>query len=95
MLKQPSPEYALDMLWRVADHCVRDLGWFAELLPARRVRREHVREQAWRPWATAIREALDAGRFVAARSCAAGRRRRSRCARRHDWATDSGPTRGR
>jgi argininosuccinate lyase len=41
------------MLWRVADHCVRDLGWFAELLPALRVRREHMREQAWRHWATA------------------------------------------
>jgi argininosuccinate lyase len=45
--------YALDMLWRVADHCVRDLGWFGELLPALRVRREHMREQAWRHWATA------------------------------------------
>src|SRR5262245_57215218 len=45
--------YALDMLWRVGDHCVRDLGWFAELLPALRVRREHMREQAWRHWATA------------------------------------------
>jgi argininosuccinate lyase len=45
--------YALDMLWRVADHCVRDLGWFCELLPALRVRREHMREQARRHWATA------------------------------------------
>jgi argininosuccinate lyase len=45
--------YALDMLWRVADHCVRDLTWFGELLPALRVRREHMREQAGRHWATA------------------------------------------
>ena len=45
--------YALDMLWRVARHCVRDLGWFSELLPALRVRREHMRERAWRHWATA------------------------------------------
>jgi hypothetical protein len=72
MLKQPSPEYALDMLGRVADHCVRDLGWFAELLPALRVRREHMREQAWRHWAPAIREALDPGRFVAARTLRGG-----------------------
>ncbi len=45
--------YALDMLWRVADHCVRDLAWFGELLPALRIRREHMRERAWRHWATA------------------------------------------
>lgn len=45
--------YALDMLWRVADNCARDLAWFCELLPALGVRREHMREQAWRRWATA------------------------------------------
>jgi argininosuccinate lyase len=45
--------YALDMLWRVADHCLRDLGWFCELLPALVIRRQHMREQAWRHWATA------------------------------------------
>ncbi len=45
--------YALDMLWRVAAHCVRDLGWFCELLPALVIRREHMREEAWRHWATA------------------------------------------
>src|SRR5262249_57241934 len=45
--------YALDMLWRVADHCVRDLDWFGELLPALRVCREHMREEAGRHWATA------------------------------------------
>lgn len=45
--------YALEMLWRVADNCVRDLGWFGELLPALIVRREHMREEAWRHWATA------------------------------------------
>lgn len=45
--------YALEMLWRVADNCVRDLGWFCELLPALGLRKEHMREQAWRHWATA------------------------------------------
>ncbi len=45
--------YALDMLWRVADNCARDLGWFCELLPALDVRREHMREEAWMRWATA------------------------------------------
>jgi argininosuccinate lyase len=45
--------YALEMLWRVADNCVRDLGWFCDLLPALGLRREHMRERAWRHWATA------------------------------------------
>jgi argininosuccinate lyase len=45
--------YALEQLWRVADNCVRDLGWFCELLPALGVRREALREQAWLHWATA------------------------------------------
>jgi argininosuccinate lyase len=45
--------YALDALWRVADSCVRDLGWFCELLPALEIRADHMREQAWRHWATA------------------------------------------
>jgi argininosuccinate lyase len=45
--------YALEQLWRVADHCVRDLGWFCELLPALEIRREHLHEQAWRHWGTA------------------------------------------
>jgi argininosuccinate lyase len=45
--------YALEQLWRVADHCVRDLGWFCELLPEVGVRREWLREQAWRHWGTA------------------------------------------
>jgi argininosuccinate lyase len=45
--------YALDMLWRVADNAVRDLGWFRDLLPALEIRKEHMREQAWRHWATA------------------------------------------
>jgi argininosuccinate lyase len=44
--------YALEMLWRVADNCARDLGWFCELLPALDVRREHMREEAWLHWAT-------------------------------------------
>ena len=45
--------YALEALGRVADNCVRDLGWFCELLPALGIRKEHMREQAWRHWATA------------------------------------------
>jgi len=45
--------YALDMVWRVAQNCVRDLDWFCELLPALQVRRENMREEAWRHWATA------------------------------------------
>ncbi|HET7097524.1 MAG TPA: argininosuccinate lyase [Casimicrobiaceae bacterium] len=45
--------YALDMLWRAADNAVRDLGWFCDLLPALAIRKEHMREQAWRHWATA------------------------------------------
>jgi argininosuccinate lyase len=45
--------YALETLWRVADAGARDLAWFAELLPALGVRAAHMREQAWRHWATA------------------------------------------
>ncbi len=45
--------YACEMLWKVADSAVRDLGWFCELLPALDVRREHMRQEAWMRWATA------------------------------------------
>ena len=45
--------YALEQLWRVAANAVRDLDWFGELLPALGIRRQHMREQAWRYWATA------------------------------------------
>jgi argininosuccinate lyase len=45
--------YALEQLWRVAATAVRDLDWFCELLPALGIRREHMRERAWRHWATA------------------------------------------
>jgi argininosuccinate lyase len=45
--------YALDMLGRVADNCVRDLDWFCDLLPALGIRKERMREMAWRHWATA------------------------------------------
>ncbi len=45
--------YALETLWRVCDNCARDLDWFCELLPALGIRRERMREQAWRHWATA------------------------------------------
>jgi argininosuccinate lyase len=44
---------ALEQLWRVASSAVRDLDWFCELLPALGIRREHMRERAWRHWATA------------------------------------------
>ena len=45
--------YALEALWRVSDNCARDLDWFCELLPALGIRTAHMREQAWRHWATA------------------------------------------
>ena len=135
--------YALDMLWRVADSAVRDLGWFCDMLPALEIHKKHMREQAWRHWATAtdlagalvsqkdmpwrtahqivgilvrlceerglgpadvtpelldeaaiayheapagldqnaIRDALDPGRFIAARTLRGDPRRRSRCVR--------------
>jgi argininosuccinate lyase len=44
--------YALEQLWRVADNCQRDLGWFCELLPALVIRKAHLREEAWRHWST-------------------------------------------
>jgi argininosuccinate lyase len=44
--------YALETLWRVADNGVRDLGWFCELLPALKIRKEYLREHSWRYWAT-------------------------------------------
>jgi argininosuccinate lyase len=45
--------YALEMLWKVADSAVRDLGWFCDLLPVLKINKAHMREQAWRHWATA------------------------------------------
>jgi argininosuccinate lyase len=45
--------YALEMLWKVADSAARDLGWFTDLLPVLRINKAHMREQAWRHWATA------------------------------------------
>jgi len=45
--------YALEMLWKVADSAVRDLGWFCDLLPVLSVNKAHMREQAWRHWGTA------------------------------------------
>jgi argininosuccinate lyase len=45
--------YALEMLWKVADSAARDLGWFCDLLPVLTINKEHMREQAWRHWATA------------------------------------------
>jgi argininosuccinate lyase len=45
--------YALDTLWRVGDNLVLHLDWFCELLPALEIRKPHMRERAWRYWATA------------------------------------------
>lgn len=45
--------YALEMLWKVADSAVRDLGWFCDLLPVLGIHKAHMREQAWLHWATA------------------------------------------
>jgi argininosuccinate lyase len=44
--------YALEMLWKVADSAARDLGWFCDLLPVLTINKEHMREMAWRHWAT-------------------------------------------
>jgi argininosuccinate lyase len=44
--------YALEMLWKVADSAVRDLGWFCDLLPVLKINKARMREQAWRHWAT-------------------------------------------
>lgn len=44
--------YALDMLWRTGDNCVRHLDWFCELLPQVRLNKPHMREQAWMHWDT-------------------------------------------
>ena len=40
--------YALEMLWKVADSAVRDLGWFCDLLPVLKINKAHMREQSWR-----------------------------------------------
>jgi argininosuccinate lyase len=45
--------YALEMLWKVADAAVRDLGWFCDLLPVLRINKSRMREQSWRHWGTA------------------------------------------
>jgi argininosuccinate lyase len=44
---------ALEMTWRLGDNLVQHLDWFCELLPALKLRKEHMRERAWRHWATA------------------------------------------
>jgi len=43
---------ACEILWKVADSAVRDLGWFCDLLPVLVVNKPHMREQSWRNWAT-------------------------------------------
>ena len=44
--------YACEILWKVADSAVRDVGWFCDLLPVLVINKPHMREQAWRNWAT-------------------------------------------
>ena len=44
--------YALEMLWRVADNCARDLAGSASCCRALVIRREHMLEMAWKHWAT-------------------------------------------
>ena len=62
--------YALEMLWKVADSAARDLDWFCDLLPVLKINKAHMREQAWRHWATAtdLAGALVAERGLAWRS---------------------------
>ncbi|HYC46407.1 MAG TPA: argininosuccinate lyase [Burkholderiales bacterium] len=43
---------ACEMLWKVSDSAVRDLGWFADLLPQLKINKAHMREQSWIHWAT-------------------------------------------
>ena len=43
---------ACEILWKVADSAVRDLGWFCDLLPVLVINKPHMREQSWRNWAT-------------------------------------------
>ena len=43
---------ACEILWKVADSAVRDLGWFCDLLPVLEINKPHMREQSWRNWAT-------------------------------------------
>jgi argininosuccinate lyase len=45
--------YALEMLWKVADSAARDLAWFCDLLPVLKINKAHMRDEAWRHWATA------------------------------------------
>jgi argininosuccinate lyase len=43
---------ACEMLWKVADGAVRDMGWFCELLPALVIDKARMLEQSWVNWAT-------------------------------------------
>src|SRR5688572_20714748 len=43
---------ACEILWKVADSAVRDLGWFCDLLPVLVINKPHMREESWRHWAT-------------------------------------------
>ena len=43
---------ACEVMWKVADSAVRDIGWFCELLPALEINKERMLEQSWVNWAT-------------------------------------------
>ena len=43
---------ACEIMWKVADSAVRDLGWYCELLPVLVINKARMREQSWVNWAT-------------------------------------------
>ncbi|MCC7485675.1 MAG: argininosuccinate lyase [Burkholderiales bacterium] len=43
---------ACEIMWKVADSVVRDLGWYCDLLPVLVINKTRMREQSWMNWAT-------------------------------------------
>jgi argininosuccinate lyase len=43
---------ACEIMWKVADSAVRDLGWYCDLLPVLVINKSRMREQSWVNWAT-------------------------------------------
>lgn len=43
---------ACEMMWKVADSAVRDLGWYCDLLPVLVINKARMLEQSWVNWAT-------------------------------------------
>ena len=43
---------ACEVLWKVAESAVRDIGWFCDLLPVLEINKARMREQSWVNWAT-------------------------------------------